>query len=505
MNTAVLFLVFNRPDTTAQVFAAIRAARPSRLYVAADGPRIDRPGEAEACALVREIATAVDWPCELRTLFRDANLGCGLAVSSAISWFFENEAEGIILEDDCLPNESFFEFCSTLLKKYRNDPRIGAITGSCFARAPLRRNDYTFTFFPCMWGWATWARSWQLYEYRPEEVNRWREQTTQHFSDHKRLAAFWRTRFDELKFVDTWDYQWTYCFIAHNLLCVTPHRNLIQNVGFDARGTHLKAPSYLESRRAEELSGEIRHPKKVVRDLHAEKNLAIGRWLLPPANAAHSIDWVLRALYIDASTYSGALVKEIWRRLSGRLATRSWLFHRFRLVILALRRKFSDPFQLQVYPGVLVVSPGGVATTMLIQHISRFSSVNCKNDSDGLKHLPHPPRLDSNVRVLFIYGDVETSCRSIVRRGWLAEQSAKLGAILPLVMPSYFAENLFKAAIQRQINRWQEFCKCQGNTMCIHYDELWDRIQDIGGLIGIRNEEFVSQFPARRERISRVQ
>ena len=103
-NTAVLFLVFNRPDTTAQVFEAIRKAKPSRLYVAADGPRSAREGEAERVAKVREISTAVDWPCVLHTLFRNENLGCKYAVSDAISWFFRHEDKGIILEDDCLPH-----------------------------------------------------------------------------------------------------------------------------------------------------------------------------------------------------------------------------------------------------------------------------------------------------------------------------------------------------------------------------------------------------------------
>ncbi len=118
LKTAVLFLVFNRPDTTAQVFDAIRKARPPRLYVAADGPRANREGEAEKVAKVREIATAVDWPCEVRTLFRDANLGCKRAVSGALDWFFGEEEAGMVLEDDCLPHPDFFRFCDALLERY---------------------------------------------------------------------------------------------------------------------------------------------------------------------------------------------------------------------------------------------------------------------------------------------------------------------------------------------------------------------------------------------------
>jgi len=129
LNTAVLFLVFNRPDTTKQVFEKIREAQPPRLYVAADGTREDRPGEAEKCEEVRKIATSVDWDCEVYPLFRDENLGCKYAVSGAITWFFENEEMGIILEDDCLPSQSFFWFCEELLERYRWDMRVGLITG----------------------------------------------------------------------------------------------------------------------------------------------------------------------------------------------------------------------------------------------------------------------------------------------------------------------------------------------------------------------------------------
>jgi len=123
MISPVLFLIFNRPDTTTRVFEAIRAARPERLYVAADGPRMTREGEAERCAEARRIATAVDWPCEVKTLFRETNLGCRAAVSGAITWFFEHEEEGIILEDDCLPDPSFFPYCTELLAHYRDTGR----------------------------------------------------------------------------------------------------------------------------------------------------------------------------------------------------------------------------------------------------------------------------------------------------------------------------------------------------------------------------------------------
>ena len=105
------FLIFNRPDTTQQVFDVSPKGRPTRLYIAADGPRLDRAGEKEKCEAARAIATDIDWDCRVETLFRDENLGCGTAVSEAITWFFNHEEEGIILEDDCLPEPSFFSIC----------------------------------------------------------------------------------------------------------------------------------------------------------------------------------------------------------------------------------------------------------------------------------------------------------------------------------------------------------------------------------------------------------
>ena len=167
----VLFLIFNRPDTTALVMEAIRAARPARLYVAADGPRPGCPGDAERCAEARRVVTAVDWPCQVKTLFRETNLGCRKAVSSAIDWLFACEEEGIILEDDCVPTSDFFSFCGELLERFRDDKQIMAICGSCYAEAePNYRASYYFSYYADPWGWATWRRAWRLYD---GDLSRW--------------------------------------------------------------------------------------------------------------------------------------------------------------------------------------------------------------------------------------------------------------------------------------------------------------------------------------------
>ena len=161
----ILFLIFNRPQLTARVFAAIREAQPSQLYVAADGPRSNRPGEADLCEQARRVINGVDWPCEVKTLYRQENLGCRQAVSSAITWFFDNVEAGVVLEDDCLPIESFFRFCSELLIRYRDDTRIGMISGNNHGfRIYDDSLSYSFSKHGAIWGWASWRRAWRLYD-----------------------------------------------------------------------------------------------------------------------------------------------------------------------------------------------------------------------------------------------------------------------------------------------------------------------------------------------------
>lgn len=165
LNVPVLLLIFNRPDTTQRVFHEIRGASPLQLFISADGPRENKPGEFEKCQITRDIVRQVDWDCEVYTNFRDKNLGCKIAVSSAIDWFFENVEEGIILEDDCLPSFSFFRFCEELLEKYRDDERIMQIGGTNLLSEWQRSDDsYYFSKYGAIWGWATWRRAWQYYD-----------------------------------------------------------------------------------------------------------------------------------------------------------------------------------------------------------------------------------------------------------------------------------------------------------------------------------------------------
>ena len=265
----VLFLVFNRPDTTQRVFDAIRAARPPRLYVAADGPRAGRAGEADRCEAVRRIATAVDWPCEVVTLMRPTNLGCKRAVSSAITWFFEREPEGIILEDDCLPDPSFFGYCDALLERYRDDDRIMCISGDNFVSAWWKPQDsYYFSTFNHIWGWASWRRAWRHYDVK---MTGWQQSGAaavldKTFAQSRPARSYWRAVFDKVASggIDTWDYQWTFvCWRASGLTCL-PRVNLISNIGFGADATHaVSAEGKLANLPTEQLDLPLLHPDSI--------------------------------------------------------------------------------------------------------------------------------------------------------------------------------------------------------------------------------------------------
>jgi hypothetical protein len=275
----IVLLVFNRPEQTWQVFSTIREARPSRLYVAADGPR-ELPGDRERCAEVRSIVQQVQWPCQVQTLFRDVNLGCGLAVRSALDWFFEHESEGIILEDDCLPSRSFFRYCTELLNKYRDDTRVMSICGSNFLG---RRSDasYYYSLYHDPWGWATWRRAWKLCDH---ELKEWRlflaSDGLRSLSDGDlKFEVHWRSMFEAMHQgrIDTWDYPFMFTQFAQRGLTCRPSINMIKNIGHGTDATHTKNPlNPLVKIPNREMQFPLRHPAMMIRDFNADK--MIGRW-----------------------------------------------------------------------------------------------------------------------------------------------------------------------------------------------------------------------------------
>ena len=235
----VLLIAFNRPDTAARVFEAIRAARPARFFFACDGPRPGRPEEEERVSEVRRLVAQVDWPCDCRVLFQAENLGCGRGVSAAIDWFLREAGEGIILEDDCLPSPAFFPFAAAMLERHRNDPRIGLIAGTNMVPDVALPEDYGFSRIVTTWGWATWRRTWDEYRLIPEMVR----------ADEPWLRLFGGRTFRILERsflriqagdVHTWDFQLLVQMLRSKRLTVIPRRNLVLNIGFAGGGTHYK-------------------------------------------------------------------------------------------------------------------------------------------------------------------------------------------------------------------------------------------------------------------------
>jgi hypothetical protein len=233
----VLILAFNRPGPTRRVFMAVRSARPARLFIACDGPRCHKPGEATLVAEVRDLIKLVDWPCVIETRFLDQNLGCGKAVSSAIEWFLGEAGEGIILEDDCLPSPAFFRFAAVMLERYRHDDRIAMVSGSNMARLAHIEGDYAFSRVISCWGWATWRRTWNRYslsipEISPDEP--WAR------AAHPRMIAKLNREIRRTAGGDahTWDYQFLVQCLRAGQLTVIPKQNLVLNIGFDGDGAH---------------------------------------------------------------------------------------------------------------------------------------------------------------------------------------------------------------------------------------------------------------------------
>jgi hypothetical protein len=266
----VIFIIFNRPETTRQAFEAIRAAKPGQLLVIADGPPSDRPGEAEKCAATRAIIDGVDWECEVKTNFSEANMGCRLRVSSGITWAFGLVEKAIILEDDCVPSASFFHYCDELLDLYENDERVMMVSGDnhLFGQGEMA-NSYYFSRYPHVWGWATWRRAWAKYDL---SMAHWPEIRDRKLFDQylpKRGERYhWNSAFQSVYegHIDTWDYQWVYSIWANSGLSIAPSRNLVRNIGFHAEATHTQGDSVYSSLEAAELGMPLTHPATVLAD-----------------------------------------------------------------------------------------------------------------------------------------------------------------------------------------------------------------------------------------------
>jgi hypothetical protein len=283
----VLLLGFNRPKETRRVIDALRLQKPRQIFFAVDGPRLHKAGEADLQAAVCDLAIEFDWHCKVQTLFREQNLGCGRAVSTAINWFFEHVERGVILEDDCLPSPEFLPFCSEMLAKYQTVERVAHISGNNFQLGQIRAGgaSYYGSFYPHIWGWATWRRAWQAYAFNlPSMVE---------------IEALPKSILNALPMkmvgqvaaglLDTWDVQWLYHCVTQDKICITPNTNLVRNIGFEQATHTFEAPFYMNRMRFDPL-GTIIHPQNLERDVAADEctnallynlslpNLAADKW-----------------------------------------------------------------------------------------------------------------------------------------------------------------------------------------------------------------------------------
>ena len=297
----VLIMAFNRPQDLKKLVDRLRSVRPENLYVALDGPRMDHPDDQRNVAECRRIIAEIDWTPHIRHLYREENLGCGRAVSEAISWFLNDAERGIILEDDIIPRDSFFPFCTELLDRYADDPRVLGISGCNFVPPEYLSNDapYRFSQVPHIWGWATWKRAWQVHDL---DISDWRKQMSQRKlwrATGRKPGAYmyWRTIFDLMAqhAIDTWDMQLVFHAMSHGMLTATSNVNLIDNIGWGESATHTeRKPAYL--RPSEELEFPLAQVPVVV-DQRAD-------------------DWSARVVF-EASTLG--LVKQGFRHLRRQL------------------------------------------------------------------------------------------------------------------------------------------------------------------------------------------
>lgn len=272
--TPIALFIFNRPSLTAQLYERVRAARPERLLVVADGPRHARSQDIELCEATRKLVISPDWPCELLTNFSEQNLGPGRRISSGLNWVFDQCQEAIILEDDCIPCASFFAFCANLLHYYRDDARIMHISGDNY-QGGVRRGEasYFFSRYSLSWGWATWRRAWRYYDFG---ISNWpvarQEGWLDFILDDRLEIEYWTGIFDRLHrgFIDAWDYQWLFtCWCQHGLT-IQPNVNLVSNIGVGADATNFKQANSMIGVPTQELNAYL-HPTTVIRDKNADR------------------------------------------------------------------------------------------------------------------------------------------------------------------------------------------------------------------------------------------
>lgn len=274
LDIPVLFVIYRRPVVTRRVFAAIAAAEPRRLFIAADGPATI--GDRDGCHEARAVASRIDWECEVSHDFSEENLGLNRRMISAIDWVFRQSESAIVVEDDCLPHPDFFRFCSSMLERYRHDPRVMHVSGECYRTERVGAESYFFSKYPLAWGWGTWQRAWSRFDARMKTWPEFRMQpAAQALFDSEDEREYWTSTFDLLQReqaagrIGSWDYAWYYACMAHGL-SIHPAVNLVSNIGSGPLASHTRDLGDLANRPTGSLDEPLRHPASVVRDHQAD-------------------------------------------------------------------------------------------------------------------------------------------------------------------------------------------------------------------------------------------
>ena len=302
LKTPVVFILFNRPHTTSRVFDEIRRARPEKLLIIADGARKDYPEDIRLCNEARLIVEQIDWPCDVKRLYSDHNLGCRNRVISGLNWVFQEVEEAIILEDDCLPHQSFFLFCSEMLERYRNETGVMAVSGNNFLFKKISYStSYHFTHLLHIWGWATWRRAWELYD---PDMHLWPDAKEQKllnrvFSDDGLRRYFNRIfEYTYRGIINTWDYQFQFSCLVNGGLSIIPSVNFVKNIGFGPEATITKEHHPIADLPRDEMFFPLVHPQIVSADHVAEAITAKNVYFSPilPLSVALVVEKFKRVL-----------------------------------------------------------------------------------------------------------------------------------------------------------------------------------------------------------------
>lgn len=286
--TPVAIIFFNRPHTLARIFDVLRQVRPDRLYLIADGPRPDRPDDADKCTAARAVAASVDWPCRIERNYAEANLGCRRRTVSGLDWLFAQADDAIVLEDDCLPAPTFFRYCGELLDRYRGDTRIATIGGHVMqGPSTVAGPSYRFSRYPSLWGWAGWRRSWAMFD---DALSEWPALAASGWLERRfptpGAAPYWRMIFNQMRAgFDTWDFRMNFACFRHDALSIHPAVNLVANIGFGPEATNdRRADHPAARRRARDIGFPLVHPAAVSPDAAADAR--IEQWVHGGAWAA---------------------------------------------------------------------------------------------------------------------------------------------------------------------------------------------------------------------------